>query len=102
MTTKPNKERRCSPRKKCFTAVAYATKTFSSVEYIQDISAWGVFIRTDKIVPVGEDITITIPQINGTNSMKIVGEFVRTTPEGVGVKFKMGIDDSVSTETANY
>lgn len=101
MKDKSKKERRSSPRKKCFTAVAYATKTFSSVEYIQDISAWGVFIRTDKIVPIGEDITITIPQINGTNSMKIVGEVVRTTPEGVGVKFKMGIDDSVATETVN-
>ena len=99
MKAKPSMERRNSPRKKCFKAVAYATQTFSSIEYIQDISAWGVFIRTDKQVPVGEDITITIPQINGTNSMKIVGEVVRTTPDGVGVKFKMGIDDSVAAET---
>ena len=99
MKAKSSIERRNSPRKKCFTAVAYATQTFSSIEYIQDISAWGVFIRTDKHVPVGEDITITIPQIDGTNSMKIVGEVVRTTPDGVGVKFKMGIDDSVAAET---
>jgi len=99
MKAKPHMERRNSPRKKCYTAVAYATQTFSSIEYIQDISAWGVFIRTDKQVPVGEDITITIPQIGGANSMKIVGEVVRTTPDGVGVKFKMGIDDSVAAET---
>lgn len=90
------KERRESRRASCSTAVAYATQNFSSIEYIQDISAWGVFIRTKTPVSIGEDITMTIPPQSGSNSsIKIIGEVVRTTSTGIGIKFKMGIDDSV-------
>ncbi len=88
-------ERRKAQRKTCSTAVAYATHGFSSIEYIQDISAWGVFIRTQKKIPVGEEITMTIPQPGSQTGIKIIGEVVRTSPKGIGVKFKMGIDDSV-------
>ncbi len=88
-------ERRKSQRNSCSTAVAYATQSFSNIEYIQDISAWGVFIRTQKKIPVGEDITMTIPQPGSQTGLKIIGKVVRTSPKGIGVKFKMGIDDSV-------
>jgi len=37
---------------------------------------------------------MTIPQPDSENSIKIIGEVVRTSPKGIGVKFKMGIDDS--------
>lgn len=90
------KERRMAKREPCSTAVAYATQNLSSIEYIQDISAWGVFIRTKTPVPVGEDITMTIPaQIGSNSSIKIIGEVVRATTNGIGIKFKMGIDESV-------
>jgi Tfp pilus assembly protein PilZ len=93
---RPVKERRRSKRSSCSTAVAYATQNLSSIEYIQDISAWGVFIRTKKPVPIGEDITMTLPPLSGSNSsIKIFGEVVRATSKGIGIKFKMGIDDSV-------
>lgn len=93
---RPVKERRKSRREPCSTAVAYATNNLSSIEYIQDISAWGVFIRTNKPVPIGEDITMTIPPQSGSNSsIKIIGEVVRSNAKGIGVKFKIGIDDSV-------
>ena len=88
-------ERRKAPRRPCTTAVAYAIKGFSNIEYIEDISAWGVFIRTREKIPVGEDITMTIPQPDGDMAIKIIGEVVRTSPRGIGVKFKVGIDDSV-------
>ena len=87
-------EKRKALRRPFTTAVAYATRGFSSIEYIEDISAWGVFIRTPEKIPVGEDITMTIPQPDNESSIKIIGEVVRTSPKGIGVKFKMGIDDS--------
>jgi hypothetical protein len=93
---RPVKERRKAKRKSCSTAVAYATQHLSSIEYIQDISAWGVFIRTNDPVPVGEDVTLTSPPPSGGNSsIKIIGEVVRASTKGIGIKFKMGIDDSV-------
>lgn len=88
-------ERRKAQRKTCSRAIAYATKGFTSIEYIKDISAWGVFIATPKQVPVGEDITMTIPKPGSDASIKIIGEVVRNSPQGIGVKFKMGIDESV-------
>lgn len=89
------KERRLAQRITCSTAVAYATQSLTNIEYIQDISAWGVFIRTKEPVSVGEDITMTIPPQTGSkSSIKIIGKVVRATPMGIGVKFKMGIDES--------
>ncbi len=94
--SKLTKERRIADREPCSTAVAYATQNLSNIEYIQDISAWGVFIRTKEPVPVGEEVTMTIPPQTGSNSsIKIIGEVVRATTKGIGVKFKMGIDESV-------
>lgn len=90
------KERRLAKREPCSTAIAYATQNLSNIEYIQDISAWGVFIRTKTPVPVGEDITMTIPPQTGSNSsIMIIGQVVRATTNGIGIKFKMGIDESV-------
>jgi hypothetical protein len=94
--SRTSKERRLAQREPCSTAVAYATQNLTNIEYIQDISAWGVFIRTKKPIPVGADITMTIPPQTGSNSyIKIIGEVVRANAKGIGVKFKMGIDDSV-------
>jgi hypothetical protein len=89
------KERRKCTRKPCSTAIAYGTKGFSSIEYIKDISGWGLFIRTQKTMAVGEDITMTIPTPGSDSTIKIIGEVVRQNAKGVGVKFKLGIDDSV-------
>lgn len=89
------KERRKCSRKSCSTAIAYATKGFSSIEYIEDISGWGLFMRTQKTIAVGEDITMTISTPGSDSTIKIIGEVVRRNDSGVGVKFKLGIDDSV-------
>ncbi len=90
----PFNERRDSPRNECFTAVAYAAQGFSGMEYVHDLSAWGVFIRTKEAIPVGESISISVPDSGGLISIKIVGEVVRATSHGIGVKFKIGIDDT--------
>jgi len=85
------KERRRADRHGCTHAVGYAIQDVSYIDYIQDINAWGVFIQSDQQVPVGESILMTIPLLSNETSIKVVGKVVWSGPEGMGVRFDMGI-----------
>jgi Tfp pilus assembly protein PilZ len=58
-------------------------------EYIQDLSSGGVFIRTARQLPLGGEIAMTIPLPDSRKTLKATGEIVRTSPQGVGVEFKV-------------
>lgn len=90
------REKRKVPRKLYPSAVAFAVQGQTKMEYIRDISAWGMFIRTQKTVAIGENITMTIPHPDGSQTIKVIGKVVRSSPEGIGVKFKMGIDETIA------
>jgi len=38
---------------------------------------------------VGQEVSLTFPLPNSQKHIKITGEVVRTSPQGIGVKFKM-------------
>ncbi|MBW1797372.1 MAG: PilZ domain-containing protein, partial [Deltaproteobacteria bacterium] len=42
---------------------------------------------------IGQDVTLTFPLPNHQEHIKINGEVVRSTPHGIGVKFKMADED---------
>lgn len=85
------KERRRATRHTCKQEVGYAIQDLSYIDYIHDINAWGVFIQSRQQVPVGESILMTIPLLCDETSIKVVGEVVWSGPEGMGVRFDMGI-----------
>ena len=85
------KERRQAVRHACTQEVGYAIQDASYIDYIQDINAWGVFIQSEQQIPVGENILMTIPLLCNGTSIKVVGEVVWSGPEGMGVRFDMGI-----------
>ncbi len=87
-------ERRKLPRQTCFKKIAYAYKDFSYMDFITDINSWGAFIHTKRTVPVGENISVTIPLLDYEKNIKMIGEVVRISNDGMGIKFKMGIDNS--------
>ncbi len=91
-------EKRKNSRGVCFTSLDYEVNGISGIEYVHDISAWGVFIRTDEMIPEGEYITINIKKSDGRTSTQILGRVIRTAPEGIGVQFAMGISDDVLQE----
>jgi Tfp pilus assembly protein PilZ len=99
MTNKPvktdSKERRKHVRQRCLLKVGYATMDLSFIDYISDINSWGVFIQSDKKVPVGESVSMTIPLHGDEQSIKIIGEVMWSGPQGMGVKFNMGVNTSV-------
>ena len=86
-----SKERRQADRHACRHEVGYALHEASYIDYIQDINAWGVFIQSDKQLPVGKTILLTIPILSNGTSIKVVGEVVWSGVEGMGVRFDMGI-----------
>jgi len=87
-------ERRNLPRQACFKKIGYAYKDYSYMDYITDINSWGAFINTRKSVPVGENISVSIPILEHEKTIKVIGEVIRASHDGIGIKFKMGIDDS--------
>jgi uncharacterized protein (TIGR02266 family) len=87
LTQKDFKEQRAHPRKPYFTNVDYATKDRFHNDFIQNISAGGVFIETRESFVVGTEISLVFALPNDRIPVKIGGTIVRTTPEGIGIKF---------------
>ncbi|MDY7037096.1 MAG: PilZ domain-containing protein [Thermodesulfobacteriota bacterium] len=94
---KAYKDGRNHARKPFFMTVDYAAKGRNYNGFIKDISAGGLFIETPVPFSVGEDIVLTFPVPNSQKHIKIIGEIVRTTEQGIGVKFKMGDQENATT-----
>jgi uncharacterized protein (TIGR02266 family) len=62
-------------------------------DFIQNVSAGGMFIETRMPFLVGQDIILTFPLPKNRKHVKIAGEVIRTTPKGIGVKFKIANED---------
>jgi len=88
------RERRRENRHACVKQVGYAIQGLNYIDYIQDINSWGVFIQSDRKVTVGESILVSIPLFGDETTIKIVGEVVWSGPEGMGIRFSMGIGES--------
>jgi uncharacterized protein (TIGR02266 family) len=80
--------KRKHPRKPYLSAVDFATEDQFYKEYIQDISAGGLFIETRAPLAVGQEITLLLSFPDHERPIRIVGEVVRATQQGIGVKFK--------------
>ncbi|MBW2004406.1 MAG: PilZ domain-containing protein [Deltaproteobacteria bacterium] len=69
-------------------AVDYSTQGHVYKDFIQDISTGGVFIESHMPFTVGQEVSLTFPLPDYQKHVKALGEVVRITPQGVGVKFK--------------
>ncbi len=76
------------PRKPCMIPVDYATKDRRFTDFIQDISASGVFIETKEPFSVGQEITLAFSVPESEIPFKIFGEIVRAGSQGIAVTFK--------------
>ncbi len=75
-------------RKPCLITVDYSSQDRFFRDFIQDISAAGIFIETRELFNEGLDIGLTFSIPNSQIPFRILGEIVRTTSRGVAVKFK--------------
>ncbi len=62
-------------------------------DFIKNVSSGGMFIETRIPFLVGQDIILTFPLPKSRKHVKIAGEIIRTTPQGIGVKFKIANED---------
>jgi Tfp pilus assembly protein PilZ len=81
-------DRRKHSRKPYLREVEYATEDRVYQEFIQDISAGGLFIETRSPLAVGQEITVILSLPSHERSIKIISEVVKVTQQGIGVKFK--------------
>ena len=82
------KEKRVKPRKANPVPLDYTVRNRVFQGFIHDISVGGVFIGTGESIPVGQEILALIPLPNSPKSIRVRGDVVRNTPNGIGVKFK--------------
>ena len=97
---KPFEGRRKHVRKPFLMAVDYSTQDHVYKDFIQDISTGGVFIQTHMPFTIGQEVSLTFPLPNYQKHIKVVGEVVRSTTQGVGVKFKMADQDQTAMITS--
>jgi Tfp pilus assembly protein PilZ len=75
-------------RKPLLTVVDYAIQGQVYRDFIQNISADGVFIETAVPTSIGEELSLTFVLPTHGKPIKITGEVVRISPQGIGVRFK--------------
>ena len=87
------KGKRKHHRKPFFMVVDYATQDRGYRDFIQNISAGGVFIETQMPFSAGQEVSLTFPLPNYQKYIKISGDVVWTSAQGIGVTFKIVSQD---------
>jgi hypothetical protein len=87
------KEKRKHDRKPYFMVVRHNTGDRSCTDFIQNISAGGVFIASPMTFSVGQKISLAFPRPDYQDNIRIGGKIVRTCPQGIGVEFGMATPD---------
>jgi Tfp pilus assembly protein PilZ len=89
----PDREKRTSRRVSASVPVSYATRGVAYEDFLQDISAGGVFIETRALFSVGQTLTLTFPLPGHHRFITVSGEIVRTSGDGIGVMFDEAVQD---------
>jgi Tfp pilus assembly protein PilZ len=84
-----SKGRRKHQREPFFMVADYSTEDRVYRDYIQNVSAGGVFIETHMPFTSGQEVSLAFPLPNYKKYLKIIGEVARVTPQGIGVVFKL-------------
>jgi Tfp pilus assembly protein PilZ len=84
-----SKGRRKHKREPFFMVADYSTEDHVYRDYIQNVSAGGVFIETHMPFTSGQEVSLAFPLPNYQKYIKIIGKVARVTPQGIGLVFKM-------------
>jgi len=88
LKTRRNRDRREDPRTPCAIPVDYTAGGCVFKDFIQDISAGGLSIETQKAFSPGQEITLTFIPPDQQKPVRISGNIVRNGPTAIGVRFK--------------
>ena len=86
-------EKRKYPRKKTFVWTECSADTRFFTDFIQNLSASGLFIETQFPFFVGEKLSMTFSFPATDDPIKITGKIVRIDSNGIGVQFDELLSD---------
>jgi Tfp pilus assembly protein PilZ len=99
---KYNKGQRGSSRESYFMDVVFATNDRAFKGFIQNISNEGILIESKGTFHVGQKLTMTFDLFNKKGPVKITGEIVRISPEGLGIKFSHPIQSLLGDDKGGF
>jgi Tfp pilus assembly protein PilZ len=76
-----------NPRKPCLINANYSIQNKDYKSYILDISIGGVFIETNEIFTIGQEIVLNFALPRYQKPFKLTGTISWGSPRGFGVKF---------------
>ena len=79
---------RLYPRKEILTRVDFGTEERFFIGYTKDISLGGMMIRSERKLELGSNISLTFEAKSFSRPLKIKGQVVWSSSDGMGIKFK--------------
>jgi Tfp pilus assembly protein PilZ len=89
LEARETKQRRHYDREDFLTIIDYTVGDRYYKDFIQDISASGVYIKTSQKFSVGQPILMTFMSPDNQKPFRISGEIIRVQEDGIGVAFKI-------------
>ena len=75
------------PREPCSVGVDYTIQNKAYKDFIENISAGGVYIKTKKSQSINQEVTMTFMLAGNSKPIKVTGKIVRVGDQGFAVKF---------------
>ena len=79
-------------REECSFATDYTIQDKTYKDFIKNISAGGVYIKTQQPHLIGQDISINFALPDYPESVRISGKIVRIDPEGIAVRSLINLE----------
>ena len=87
-------EMRKYPRRTTLIDISYSSDQRRIFEdFIQNISAGGLYIETSLVTELGQKLTMTFSHPDSGDPIKVLGKIVRVDSGGIGVKFNKLLSD---------
>jgi Tfp pilus assembly protein PilZ len=85
---KSKNEKRKYPRRSTLMDITYSSDQRRIFEdFVQNVSAGGLYIETNFISELGQKITMTFSHPDSGDPIKVLGKVIRVDSGGIGVKF---------------
>jgi len=75
------------PRKPCSIDTDYAIQNKAYKDFIENISAGGVYIKTKETQSIGHEVTMTFMLAGHSKPITVTGKIARVSAQGFAVKF---------------
>ena len=87
-------EKRKDPRRSTLINITYSSDQRRIFEdFVRNISAGGLFIETNLLSELGQELKMTFSHPDSGDPIKVLGKIVRVDSGGIGVKFDTLLSD---------